>query len=204
MYAIRSYYGIILAKLLADQVLVEAAQGGEQAGGGAGLIALLQPPGEIPLQLQAVQGQQGVALAVQPGSELLQIRAIRRQGIGRQATLEPQGIQKLIDQGLGHITSKLASLYTTGGRLPLPVITSYSIHYTKLYDLAAVPFQLDGNAVTADGSGYPGDDWDKVNVLGGDSALAKTGLIIDDPEPIQAQFTGGGSKDQQDIPNWKS
>lgn len=69
--------------------------------------------------------------------------------------------------------------------------------------LAAAPFQLDGNAVTADGSGYPGDDWDKVNVLGGHSALAETGLIIDDPEPIQAQFTGGGSKDQQDIPNWK-
>jgi hypothetical protein len=61
------------------------------------------------------------------------------------------------------------------------------------------PFELDGNAISND---YPGDDWDVVN-NGGGSAIAKTGLIVDRPEPTFAQFLGGGSKDEQDIPNWK-
>lgn len=64
---------------------------------------------------------------------------------------------------------------------------------------AAPPFELDGNATSND---FPGDDWDVVN-NGGGSSTAKTGLIIDRPEPAFAQFTGGGSKDEQDIPNWK-
>lgn len=64
------------------------------------------------------------------------------------------------------------------------------------------PFQLDGNAVSNE-TGHPsGDDWDVVNTTGG-AAKAKTGLIIDRPEPIQSIFTGGGSKDQQDITAWK-
>lgn len=66
---------------------------------------------------------------------------------------------------------------------------------------AAPPFELDGNATSND---YPGDDWDVVNDGGGSVDLkAKTGLIVDRPEPTFAQFSGGGSKDEQDIPNWK-
>jgi hypothetical protein len=63
---------------------------------------------------------------------------------------------------------------------------------------AAPPFELDGNATSND---FPGDDWDTVNT-GGGTPLARTGLIVDRPEPSAAQFLGGGSKDEQDIPNW--
>jgi hypothetical protein len=66
---------------------------------------------------------------------------------------------------------------------------------------AALPFELDGNATSND---FPGDDWDVVNATPpGGTPLARTGLIVDRPEPTFAQFTGGGSKDEQDIPNWK-
>ncbi|WP_421245399.1 hypothetical protein [Aeromonas sanarellii] len=67
---------------------------------------------------------------------------------------------------------------------------------------AAIPFELDGNAVT-DAVGK--EDWDKVNTnpYSGD-ALTRSGLIVDRPEPPGGDiFTGGGSKDEQDIPNWK-
>ena len=64
---------------------------------------------------------------------------------------------------------------------------------------AAAPFELDGNATSND---FPGDDWDAVN-SGGGTPLARTGLIVDRPEPPFAQFTGGQSKDEEDIPNWR-
>jgi hypothetical protein len=65
--------------------------------------------------------------------------------------------------------------------------------------IAAPPFELDGNATAND---FPGDDWSVVN-FGPGGSLARTGLIVDRPEPAFAQFTGGGSKDEQDITNWK-
>jgi hypothetical protein len=61
------------------------------------------------------------------------------------------------------------------------------------------PFELDGNAIAND---FPGDDWNVVNTTGGDS-IARTGLIVDRPEPAEAQFLGGGSKDIEDVPNWR-
>lgn len=64
---------------------------------------------------------------------------------------------------------------------------------------AAAPFELDGNATS---SATAGDDWDVVN-NGGGSALAKTGLVVDRPESAFAQYSGGGSKDEQNIPNWR-
>jgi hypothetical protein len=63
----------------------------------------------------------------------------------------------------------------------------------------AQPFELDGNAVSEGGTA--GVDWDVVN-NGGGGAIAKTGLVIDRPEPSMAQFHGGGSKDEQNIPKW--
>ncbi len=62
------------------------------------------------------------------------------------------------------------------------------------------PFELDGNAVA---NGLPGTDWDVINAPG-DSGLteAETDLIVDRPEPNEAQFHGGGSKDELDITGW--
>ncbi|ACQ92583.1 conserved hypothetical protein [Tolumonas auensis DSM 9187] len=73
------------------------------------------------------------------------------------------------------------------------------------YPYTPAPFELDGNATAND---YTGDDWDVLyngvaRTAGDVAPIAKTLLIIDRPEPTMAQFTGGGSKDEQDIPNWK-
>ncbi len=69
--------------------------------------------------------------------------------------------------------------------------------------------QLDGDAKKSTGTGS-GTDWDEVlcpnasinctGLTAGGGATAKTGLVVDRPEPSFAQFTGGGSKDEQDIP----
>jgi hypothetical protein len=82
--------------------------------------------------------------------------------------------------------------------LSLALLFAYSM---VIPAFAAPPFELDGNATSND---FPGDDWDVVNATPpGGTPLARTGLIIDRPEPLAAQFSGGGSKDEQDIPNWK-
>lgn len=58
-------------------------------------------------------------------------------------------------------------------------------------------FELDGNIVDQIAAG---DDWSNV-FDGTDSAFTTTG-IVPDPAP-QSIFTGGGSKDDEDIPSWK-
>ena len=68
--------------------------------------------------------------------------------------------------------------------------------------LAAIPFELDGNAVSS-----TGEDWSSffVPAPGGynGEAIVHTELLIDRPEsPLMGIFTGGGSKDEQNIPNW--
>jgi hypothetical protein len=76
--------------------------------------------------------------------------------------------------------------------------------------------QLDGNAVKSTGQPAGSTDWDEINCLNPDIAcagipslnpgggsIAKTGLVVDRPEPTFAQFTTGGSKDEQDITSWK-
>lgn len=86
-----------------------------------------------------------------------------------------------------------------------PLLTALCLSLTSLISgqaFAANPFELDGNAIATDD--YPGDDWNIVNAAGGGGASkAKTGLVIDRPEPVTSQFTGGGSKDEQDITAWK-
>ena len=67
--------------------------------------------------------------------------------------------------------------------------------------------QLDGDAKKSTGTAG-GTDWDEINcpnagITAGGGSIAKTGLVVDRPEPAFAQFSGGGSKDEQDIPNWK-
>lgn len=63
-------------------------------------------------------------------------------------------------------------------------------------------FQLDGNAVTnpSPPAPFPGDDWDRV--FAGTSSAEDTAFVTE-PNPNSDFFTGGGSKDPQDIPNWQ-
>lgn len=58
-------------------------------------------------------------------------------------------------------------------------------------------FELDGNVLD---QATPGDDWSNI-FAGTDSAFTDTGIVAD-PAP-QSIFTGGGSKDDLDIPGWK-
>lgn len=59
-------------------------------------------------------------------------------------------------------------------------------------------FELEGNAV--DDPAVAGDDWSTVN-FGGGSPIVRTGVLAD-PAP-RSIYTGGGSKDPQDISEWK-
>ena len=60
-------------------------------------------------------------------------------------------------------------------------------------------FELDGNVVEGGGGG---EDWTTVNFGGlSGTQLAKTGVLAD-PAPASI-FTGGGSKDDNDISAWK-
>jgi hypothetical protein len=69
-------------------------------------------------------------------------------------------------------------------------------------------FQLDGNATTQNPP--PGDDWDVVchQVTGSDCSTtnntngASAVDWVSEPNPNASIFTGGGSKDPQDINNW--
>ena len=59
-------------------------------------------------------------------------------------------------------------------------------------------FELEGDAVND--PAVLGDDWDTVNLGGGGSSIARTGVLAD---PGNATiFTGGGSKDPIDISSW--
>ncbi len=58
-------------------------------------------------------------------------------------------------------------------------------------------FELDANVLD---QAAAGDDWSNI-FAGTDSAFVDTGIVAD-PAP-QTIFTGGGSKDDLDIPQWK-
>ena len=66
-------------------------------------------------------------------------------------------------------------------------------------------FQLDGNATTAGGGA--GDDWDRIfdpATFGAASAFSSQfiGADVEAPANDETYFTGGGSKDTNDIPEW--
>jgi hypothetical protein len=65
-------------------------------------------------------------------------------------------------------------------------------------DLVTSVIELDGD-ITDNPAGAP-DDWDTINCDGG-TAAAKTGVIVDGTN--KSIFTGGGSKDNINIPSWK-
>src|SRR5690242_21173349 len=69
-------------------------------------------------------------------------------------------------------------------------------------------FELDGNATNS--AATPGDDWDNVchQVTGADCSTTNntngaSGVSwISEPNLNSSIFTGGGSKDPQDVSNW--
>src|SRR5262249_31840603 len=70
-------------------------------------------------------------------------------------------------------------------------------------------FELDRDAldsVPPDGGANLPDDWDTVNLPlpagSGGSSFAHTG-VIQEAEPDTSKFTGGGSKDNNDLNQWQ-
>src|SRR5919106_59369 len=88
----------------------------------------------------------------------------------------------------GRVAVGVASVGLLAASLALPAA---AVHDVGL-------FELDGNIL--DDTTVEGDDWSNI-FANTDSAFASTG-IISDPAP-QSIFTGGGSKDDLDIPQWK-
>jgi hypothetical protein len=69
-------------------------------------------------------------------------------------------------------------------------------------------FQLEGNAVTDDPPLSPApasavDDWENVVGPNGDGGAADETSFVSEPDPNASFFTGGGSKDPDNIPSWK-
>jgi hypothetical protein len=72
---------------------------------------------------------------------------------------------------------------------------SFAIPAAAVHDVGL--FELDANVID---QAAAGDDWSNI-FAGTDSAFTDTGIVAD-PAP-QTIFTGGGSKDDLDIPQWK-
>jgi hypothetical protein len=85
-------------------------------------------------------------------------------------------------------------------RSALALVTVSLFTATPLFALDPSVFELDGNAVTNHtGTGLP-DDWDRINP-GPNSHAAVSSFVVDPPSTTI--FTGGGSKDVQDISQWQ-
>jgi hypothetical protein len=108
--------------------------------------------------------------------------------------------------------SRLENLHPHRSKRPLVLMCAMALVLTALPASMSAQIQLDGDAKKSTGTGS-GTDWDEINcanasinctgLTAGGGSIAKTGLVVDRPEPGFAQFTGGGSKDEQDITNWK-
>ena len=89
----------------------------------------------------------------------------------------------------------LATAFT----LTAGVTTVFAVH-----DLNT--FELDRNAIDSNGAATPPDDWDTVNLPlpngAGGHAFAWSG-VLSDPVPESNIFTTGGSKDDNDVDQWK-
>src|SRR5262247_2110218 len=87
----------------------------------------------------------------------------------------------------------------------LTLLIAFAVIVLGMSPRVFAQIQLDGNATKQQGGGT---DWDEINcpnatincvgLIAGGGSIAKTGLVSDQPEPAFAQFTGGGSKDEQD------
>src|SRR5262249_43800327 len=95
----------------------------------------------------------------------------------------------------------------------LTLLIAFAVIVLGMSPRVFAQIQLDGDAKKSTGATGAGTDWDEINcpnatincvgLTAGGSSIAKTGLVSDQPEPAFAQFTGGGSKDEQDVPNWR-
>lgn len=81
--------------------------------------------------------------------------------------------------------------------LILVVMALVWIPLRAVHDLGL--FELEGNAI--DDPAVAGDDWNTVLLGTGGGAIANTG-VLSDPAP-KSIFTQGGSKDPQDITEWR-
>src|SRR5262245_15196153 len=61
------------------------------------------------------------------------------------------------------------------------------------------PFELDGNAVDGPGGGI---DWQNVYEANGTADAVHQQFVVDDPNNDEV-FTGGGSKDVNDLTEWR-
>jgi len=85
-------------------------------------------------------------------------------------------------------------------RLALATAAFTLLTAAPIFALDPGVFELDGNAITNhSGTGLP-DDWDRINP-GPGSHAAVSSFIVDPPGTTI--FTGGGSKDVQDISSWQ-
>jgi hypothetical protein len=109
--------------------------------------------------------------------------------------------------------SRLANIPLHQGKRQLVLMFAMAVVLAALPASMFAQIQLDGNAKkSVDPAGVGGTDWDEINcpnaascptLTPGGLSIARTGLTTDRPEPAFAQFTGGGSKDEQDITNWR-
>src|SRR3954451_18945861 len=101
--------------------------------------------------------------------------------------------------------------YVMGVTLALGLAGVFATSAFAVHDTGA--FELDGNAVNSLAAADPGDDWDNVchQVLTRDcSTSANTAAFggatavdwVAEPNGNASIFTGGGSKDPQDINQW--
>src|SRR5438128_2476672 len=66
-------------------------------------------------------------------------------------------------------------------------------------DASSGTFEIDGNAVDGPGGGI---DWETVYQAQGSPAAVHQQFVVDDPSSDEI-FTGGGSKDVNDISQWR-
>ncbi|MNE62189.1 hypothetical protein D3C80_1574580 [compost metagenome] len=87
-------------QLFPQQIAEETAQAGQEARRGAWLVALIEAPGQV-VEDQVTAGVgQGNRMFLQPAVEQRQIAAVGHAGVVGQAFFKPQGVEKLVDQGV--------------------------------------------------------------------------------------------------------
>jgi hypothetical protein len=62
--------------------------------------------------------------------------------------------------------------------------------------IVSTPLELDGDATTT-----TSHDWDQIDSTGSTLGATASRFFIDGID--QTSFTGGGSKDESDVPNWQ-
>jgi hypothetical protein len=93
-----------------------------------------------------------------------------------------------------HFKSAAPSLLLCGAMALAVPYPAWAVHDTNT-------FELDRNAIDSNAAAVAPDDWDTL-YNGGGVLLVYTG-VVSDPTPENSIFTSGGSKDDNDISQWK-